>query len=458
MQSGQTLAALKAYYAGFRTSFLKWGAATFKRDDATLLANYKRSLIAWYEATLRPREPYRGEADEFVKALTRYYFNPREVAAQSALPFGEELPLEAERRPLRYIPKAVQLDARQTQMLAQFQQMGTSCKELLLMTHYHCIEPGRMAQALDLAGGAEEVREQLRTCELMARESWEGLGLIASHQLPSPSDEALLEAYFSNQLDAPDRWALEARFPNDPMLREALALREDWAEVLLVAGRQDLVAVLQREETAIQQRAVPRAANPPTPPGGGFAPAASPTTDVKLSPRRRVNVPSFEVPSLQTIVALLAFGCFLYLAWTTIGPAAPENRAVDNFEPFPNIFLQDPPATEDERDLQRILYYYDLGDYRTAYDELLPVADAYPAAPLYLGVSALALDQPSRALEWLERTPESNYYHEATEWYEALAYLALKRQQGARATLLDITETPNHPYRQRAELLLAEIN
>ena len=457
MQSGQTLAALKAYYAGFRTSFLKWGAATFKRDDATLLANYKRSLIAWYEATLRPREPFQGEADEFVKALTRYYFNPREVAAQSGLPFGEELRLEAERRPLQYIPKAVQLDARQTQMLAQFQQMGTACKELLLMTHYHRIAPGRIAQAMDLAGGAEEVREQLRTCELMARESWEALGLIASHQLPSPTDEALLEAYFADQLEAPDRWALEARLPNDPVLREALALREDWAEVLLVAGRQDLVAVLQREETAIQQRASMVAAAPLSP--TSTAPAASPIDDVQLSPRRRrIDVPSFEVPSLLTLLALLAFGFFLYLAWTTIGPAAPENRAVDNFEPFPNIFLQDPPATEDERDLQRILYYYDLGDYRTAYDELLPVADAYPAAPLYLGVSALALDQPSRALEWLERTPESNYYHEATEWYEALAYLALKRQQGARATLLDITETPNHPYRQRAELLLAQIN
>jgi hypothetical protein len=77
-----------------------------------------------------------------------------------------------------------------------------------------------------------------------------------------------------------------------------------------------------------------------------------------------------------------------------------------------------------EKDLKDILYYYDRQDYRSAYEELLPVAQAYPAAPLYLGVCALALEQPNRALEWFEQIPTNGYYHPFSEWYEALAFLA----------------------------------
>jgi len=139
------------------------------------------------------------------------------------------------------------------------------------------------------------------------------------------------------------------------------------------------------------------------------------------------------------------------------GPSAPQNKSVANFEPLPNFFNRMAPRDAYEEDLKRILYYYDRGDYNTAYDELLPVAQAYPAAPLYLGVCALALKQPTRALEWLEQIPRGSFYHPYAEWYEALAYLAEGNSIAAETVLEEIRETPGHPYRGKAGEVLGEI-
>ena len=108
-------------------------------------------------------------------------------------------------------------------------------------------------------------------------------------------------------------------------------------------------------------------------------------------------------------------------------------------------------------DLQRILYYYERGDYRMAYDELLPTADAYPASPLYLGVSALALGDAARARQWLEEVPADSPYRDAAEWYDALAQLHLGAAAGAKLTLESIARSAGHPYRTPAQQLLSDL-
>ncbi len=146
----------------------------------------------------------------------------------------------------------------------------------------------------------------------------------------------------------------------------------------------------------------------------------------------------------------------LWLLYDTFGQD-PDGLAATYFAPYPNIFDANPPATEADRDLQRILYYYDRGEYRTAYDELLPTAPAYPASPLYLGVSALALHDPQRAGEWLNQIPSTSPFYPAARWYQALARLEMGATAGAKALLQQIAESSDHPYRSEATELLSDL-
>ncbi|SEQ14065.1 hypothetical protein SAMN05444359_10643 [Neolewinella agarilytica] len=446
-QQGQHLAELSPYYHALRGPFLQW-AAKWQQPAGVALGHLRRALIGWYEARIDEEDAYVGEVDRYVKTVAKAYFNgnlEEAVMAAERLPLVSDLGVAPQQNPLNHLPRPVRLNETQQLMLRTFQEMGTGCQELLLMADYHHLSVGRMAQILEVDGQLLEVEERRSKCLLMIREGWQSVGIIDPLYLPSPADEDLIDRYYEGELDTTERWDVEARRPGDAVFRRAMELREDWQQVVTVAGRQDLMETLLREEATYAKKTAP-------------APASAPK-DVKLSPRRgrSFNFGTFKLPALETVVAVLLAVVFGWLVWTTFGDEAPQKKSVAHFEPFPNIFDKFDPRNEQERDLQRILYYYDRKDYATAYEELLPVAPAYPAAPLYLGVSALALEQPTRALDWFAQIPEGDYYHPFAEWYEALAYLAEGRRPAAEATLSEIVETRGHPYRGKAERLLAEL-
>lgn len=443
-QQGLHLAELPRYYHALRGPYLKWVQRTWETTPAEALGHFRRALIGWYEARVDREDPFLGETDDYVKAVATVYFNGNLSASVLE---AERLPLTTmgltkTQQPLNYLPRPIRLSERQQLMLRLFQEMGKTCRELLLMSDYHHLAPERMAEVLGVDGQLLEVEARRTKCQLMIREGWQNHGLTNPVYLPSPADEALIDQYFSGALDTTQRWDVEARRPGDAVFRYAMELREDWAGALIVAGRQDLMETLLQEEEQYNRKAK----------------SAIRDKSVKLSPRKKtIDFGGLQLPTLETVTALLLFGFLSWLAWTTFSAEAPDRKAVNYFDPYPNIFKQYEPRTEEERDLERILYYYDRKDYLTAYDELLPVAPAYPAAPLYLGVSALALEQPGRALEWFEQIPEDGYYHPVAEWYEALAYLAEGRKGTAETMLTDIKDKPGHPFRDRARRLLGEL-
>ncbi len=445
-QQGQHLAELPRFYHALRGPYLKWAQREWSTTPAEALGHFKRALIGWYEARVEREDPYLGETDTYVKAVATVYFNGNLSASMLE---AERLPLSTTgltetQHPLNHLPRPIQLTERQQLMLRLFQEMGTNCKELLLMTEYHHLTPQRISEVMGIDGQIQEVEARRNKCRLMVREGWQTHGLTDPVYLPSPADEDLIDRYYSGELDTTQRWDVEARRPGDTVFRHAMELREDWAGALVVAGRQDLMATLLREEAQYDKK--------------GKSARSSKAKSVKLSPRKKTfDFGGLQLPTLETVTAVLLFGFLSWLAWTTFGADAPDRKAVSYFEPYPNIFKQYDPRTEEERDLERILYYYDRKDYLTAYDELLPVAPAYPAAPLYLGVSALALEQPGRALEWFAQIPADGFYRPVAEWYEALAYLAEGRKGTAETVLIDINGTPGHPYRDRAGRLLKEL-
>ena len=442
---GQYLAELPRHYHALRGPFLQWAKQQWDVPLAATLGNFRRALIGWYEARIDPDDPYRGDTEAYLREVATVYFNG--TFDQTALE-ADRLPLTTlglteKQHPLNHLPRPVHLNERQQLMLRQFQEMGTVCRELLLMADYHRLPPARVAEVLGVDGQLHEVAARRSKCHLLVREGWMAAGLTDPALQPSPLDEQLIDQYYAGQLDTTRRWDVEARRPGDPVLRNAMELREDWAGVITVAGRQDLMETLLREE----QRYAARRQK-----------AASRAKRIKLSPRKRTfSFGNLTLPTLETVTGVILFCVLGWLVYNTFGEAAPEQKSVTYFEPYPNIFERYAPRNEDERDLQRILYYYDRKDYLSAYDELLPVAPAYPAAPLYLGVSALALGQPARALDWLVQIDESNYYHQPAEWYEALAYLAEGRKPAALTLLREISETPGHPFRDRAVRLVGEL-
>ena len=443
-QQGQYLAELPRHYHALRGPYLKWVGREWDTTPAEALGHFRRALIGWYEARIDQEGPFLGETDDYVKEVTTVYFNGTLAAS---LLEAERLPLTTmglteNQHPLNFLPKPIRLNERQQLMLRLFQELGRTCRELLLMTDYHHLAPERIAEVMGVDGQLLEVAARRTKCQLMIREGWQNHGLTDPVHLPSPADEELIDRYFSGALDTTQRWDVEARRPGDTVFRHAMELREDWSEALMVAGRQDLMETLLREEEQYSRKAK----------------AAAKDKSVKLSPRKKTfNFGGLKLPTLEAVTALLLFGLLSWLAWTTFSAEAPDRKAVNFFEPYPNIFHRYEPRTEEERDLERILYYYDRKDYLTAYDELLPVAPAYPAAPLYLGVCALALEQPGRALDWFEQIPEDDFYHPVAEWYESLAYLAEGRKRTAETLLLDISDQPGHPFRDRARRLLEEL-
>jgi len=442
---GQFLAALPRNFHALRGPFLQW-AEPYGQADEVVLGHLRRALIGWYEACIDQTDPYVGKVNHYVQRVAEVYFSGRmeeAVMAAERMPLAQ-LGMTQDQNPLNHLPRPIHLNATQQLMLTQFKEMGKNCQELLLMSGYHRLTATRMAEVLNLEGRLAQLEDQRSKCLLMVRESWQAGGIVDPVHTPSPLDEELINRYYSGELGVTERWDVEARRPADSVFRQAMELREDWAEVVSVAGRQDLMETLVREET---KYAVKRSS----------APAASPK--VKLSPRRKggIKLGKFELPDLQTILAAVLFGVLCWMAWTTFGPSSAQRKSVAHFEPYPNVFDRYEPRDESERDLKRILYYYDRADYQSAYDELLPVAQAYPAAPLYLGVSALALEQPTRALDWLEQIPDGSYYHPTSEWYEALAYLAEGRKDAAVIVLEDIAETPGHEFRGKAGRLLEEL-
>lgn len=435
---GQHLAALTRNFHALRGPFLKW-AAKYRQTDEVALAHYRRALIGWYEARIDPEEPFMGEVQTYVQRVTQLYFAGKmdeAVIAAERMPVAE-LGMAQEQNPLNHLPRPVQLNSSQRLMLTQFKEQGKNCQDLLMMSDYHELNPARIAEIIGLEGQVEEAEERRQKCMLMVREAWQAGGFTDPVHIPSPVDEELIDRYYAGELGVAERWDVEARRPSDSVFRRAMELREDWAEVITVAGRQDIMETLLREEKKYARK-------------GSAAPASAPK--VKLSPRKKggIKLGELELPNLQTLLAVGLFAVFGWVLWTTFGPSTAQNKSVAHFEPLPNFFDRMAPRDAAEEDLKRILYDYDRGNYRYAYDELLPVAQAYPAAPLYLGVCALALKQPTRALEWLEQIPRGSFYRPYAEWYEALAYLAEGNEIAAETVLEEIRDTPGHPYRGKA--------
>lgn len=415
---GQYLAALLGYYHQHREEYLRWVGEELPREDA--ITNYQRAWLAWYEARLQPQSPYEDTPFDFVRVAAAHYAG-WEVAQASPVQAMAAMPLQD---PLDYLPQPLRLHEQQLQLFKQLKEMASSCKELLLLSYYHRLSDQRLAEVLSLGS---ETTSKRRQCMLMVRERWKQSGLMDPLKSAPPKEQEYIDQYFRHELDVEGRWEVEGQRSRDVLFRDAFLLREEWEDCIRLVGRQDLMETLAREESRYQTPKTPKATYTPPP--------------------FRLVLPRALAPYL---IALL-LGLFAWLALQTFGPS----REAKLFAAF-YTELPPPVKTNDQMglDLAQMLQPYEEGNYLEAYDELLPAANAYPAAPLYLGICALSLGQGQRALDWFNQYLPGDTYRPYADWYSALAYLALKQKAAAVAMLAEISGKAGHPYEKRATDLL----
>lgn len=423
---GYYLAELVKHYHNFRTPYLEWAEATFS-SKAAAIDVYQKSLLAWYEARILREDPYTGDVMTFLKATTAGYTNTldafkAEWADQGMSTLGPD--------PVRYLPRAIRLNDRQEKMMNAFRAMDQEVKDLLLLSYYHQLSDHRIHKVLDIGNDASDATMRRRVCLGMLQDDWQRMGFLSENYTASPEQQEVIDRYLRDELDVAQRWEVEAKKTSDPLFRDTLELREDWERGLTLVGRQDTLETLRTEEK-------------------DYAPK------VKLKPPKMVSTQNLN--ALQGVLLLALAGVLGYLLYTTFAPTTERELFTEYFRPFPNITKAErKDQREDplEKELAEMLVPYDQRNYLAAYDELLPAATAYPSAPLYLGVSALALEQPQRAIDWFNHYLPGDRYHPYARWYVALSYLAQKRGALALDELVEIASVPGHPYEIPATRLI----
>jgi len=421
------LAELIKYYHQHRREYLTWSAEVMSEQSVAIL-NYQRALLTWYEACLRRDDPYTGEVAHFIRAAATHYAG-RETEFRDQWQQQGLAGLAPD--PMNYLPRAVELSKTQTRMLQQFRELGSSCRELLLLAYYHRLSDAKIAEVLELGVGEKAGADKRRQCLLMVREHWQQTALLDPVYSASPEQWEQIDAFQRGKLDVAERWEVEALRSSDTVFRDALLLREDWEDCLQLAGRQDTLETLRREEDSYQVK-----------------------VELPTQTRRQPN-PLAKIKGLQTYLIGILLAVLAWMLLSTFGPQRETRLYTKYFTPFPNITKANQRAVDPvEEELAEMLAPYDQGDYLLAYDELLPAANAYPSAPIYLGVCALALKEPQRAIQWFEQYLPGDRFHPYARWYEALAYLAAGRSPAALGILLEIAGQAGHPYETQATELI----
>ena len=155
------------------------------------------------------------------------------------------------------------------------------------------------------------------------------------------------------------------------------------------------------------------------------------------------------------------------LAWWYLlssAQATPQALFAEHFEPMDNIIY---PITRDlipnqDTPIEKYAYQaYEQGKYASAIQlfESIPTTNRTLNQILYTNIAQMATGQYQPAITSLKQLAnESDYEFQANaQWYLALAYLRDEQLEKSKTILIQISQTPNHPYMTEAKELLSKI-
>ncbi|MGB3851765.1 MAG: tetratricopeptide repeat protein [Tunicatimonas sp.] len=250
-----------------------------------------------------------------------------------------------------------------------------------------------------------------------------------------PDNDATLDRYLHNEMDAQERKQFEEQLAADTTLTEDLELHRDTIAGIGLDGSQALKKRLQAVEAEL--------ASP--------APAVVAT---KQTSRRFLTTWVAVAASLLTVLML---GYLFFIPPS----ASPQELYVAYHEPFPNLINPAQRSVEvvEETVLEQAVRAYDAQQYDQAL-ALFAQSDALntPGYTFYYAASYLESDQPERAIPLFERMikEETSLFYEPSQWYLALAYLKVNQPEAARPYLQSLAEQEGD-YTEKAASLLDEL-
>lgn len=427
---GYYLAELRQHYHSFRDPFMDWLVVPGIEEKAKIDI-FCRSLLAWYEARLSSRNPYTGDIGLYLQVAAIHFLDDAADRSEIDRLLAADVPAQD---PRDFLPMAIRLDDTQTVMYQLMHDWASPCRDLLMAAYYHGIGDDSLAKAYDLPD-RESARSRRLACLQGVRDAWTSAGLQSAQFQATSQQQLLIDAYMRNELNTEARWEVDSLKGSEPAVREAIQLREDWAKAIRVLGRKDTLDILAKEESVHQ----------------------------KVEERARVkalNLPRYRLPNVglnvqNVLIGILSLVLGVMLFQTFFGDTRSTKLFERHFQPLAaprDLDLSD----YNQRELMDILAPYRQAQFEQAYEDLLPAADVYEEAPLYLGVMAIELDQPQRALQWLRKIGPDGEYYETASWYRVLAYLQADNMAAAESEAIDISGQSGHLFRENAVRLLDE--
>ncbi len=135
-----------------------------------------------------------------------------------------------------------------------------------------------------------------------------------------------------------------------------------------------------------------------------------------------------------------------------IRPVSSKKLYDTYFEPYPNLVTTRSNSTTK---FERAMENYSHGYYKKAiviFSEISQTDSVYIEALYYKGISLLALDLPSEAINTFEQLKNNEPYKEQLAWYLAMAYFRHNDIENTRKQLLKIEER-SFKYTEAQELL-----
>ncbi|MEM6394820.1 MAG: hypothetical protein AAF741_00635 [Bacteroidota bacterium] len=430
IKQGFYLAELRQHYHSYRDPFLQWLSVT-SLDQERKIDVFRRSLLAWYEARLRRRNPYEGDTGLYLQVAAIYFLEGAVDGSETERLLAADVP---DQDPRDFMPMTIRLDDTQALMYQQMESWNSPCKDLLMAAYYHGIGDDSLAEAYELSD-RESSRERRLACLQGVREMWTSAGLLSAQYRATPEQQILVDEYMRNELDTESRWEVDNLKATEPAVRQAIQRREDWAKAMRVLGRKDTLEILEKEEQ-VYHRSVEKAR------------IKSLDLPKYRLPKVGLNVQNILIGALTILLGIMLYQTFL--------GGTRSSKLFDRYYQ-PLAAPRDLNPTDiDQQELLEMLEPYRRGQYQEAYNELLPGAQAYDEAPLYLGVIALELEQPQRALQWFRKVDSESGYYETASWYRVLAHLQAGNTVSAESEAIDIAGRPDHMFARNAAQLLDE--
>ena len=237
----------------------------------------------------------------------------------------------------------------------------------------------------------------------------------------SEHDIELIDGFLRGELDAGQVEQFERR-RSDPEFESLYKRMQDVFEHVYVAGRDDL-----REEMDSWDR----------------------TSRTARTVRMR------------TLVGVAASILIIVVAFFLVQPrTSPDQLAMDYLSPYPNVVAPIQKSGDDSEPdrYQQAFQLYEMGYYNKAQDIFQTLDQSDESVQFYSAVTHVLAEQYDLGIAGLEKiasNPEHRY-HDASQWYGALAYLMEgKKQDGV--LMLNNLATGKSPYATQAQQVLDEL-